>query len=141
VTAPISIRPATESDLDAIWRLQSACGQAAQWTPADYLVDQCHVATAGEEVAGFAVARQTAPDELEILNVAVEPRFRRRGLARKLIQALLDGHRGKVFLEVRQSNVAARKLYYSLGFEAIAVRESYYTNPGESAIVMKFHSC
>ena len=92
-------------------------------------------------MAGFAVARSTAPDELEILNVAVDPPFRRRGVARKLIQQVLTGYRGAVFLEVRQSNVAARKLYHSLGFETIAVRKDYYSDSGEPAIVMKFHSC
>ena len=139
--AAISIRPAAESDLEDIWRVQSACGQAAQWNPADYLSHECRVVTVAEEVAGFGVARHTAPDELEILNVAVDPRFRRRGLARKLMQALLDNYQGTVFLEVRQSNLAARKLYHSLGFEVIAVRQSYYSDTGESAIVMKFHSC
>ncbi len=141
----IAIRPARESDLDEIWRIQSACGQAAQWKPADYLQHQCLVAVDSaareERTAGFTVARQTAPDELEILNLAVDPPFRRRGVARSLIQQLLADYRGSVFLEVRQSNFAARKLYHALGFEVISVRENYYNSPVESAIVMKFHSC
>ena len=136
-----AIRPATESDLDEIWRVQSASGQAAQWKAAEYLSCQCLVATVDERVAGFAVARPTAPDELEILNIAVDPQFRRRGVARSLMEALLANYRGTVFLEVRQSNIAARKLYHSLGFEVLAVRPDYYNSPGEPAIVMKFHSC
>jgi ribosomal-protein-alanine N-acetyltransferase len=146
----ISIRPATESDLDEIWRIQAASGQAAQWNPADYLRYQCVVAVdsgakgspAGfERVTGFAVARQTAPDELEILNIAVDPPFRRRGVARSLIQQLLANYRGTVWLEVRQSNAAARQLYHALGFQVNSVRENYYSAPPDSAIVMKFHSC
>jgi ribosomal-protein-alanine N-acetyltransferase len=146
----ISIRPATESDLDEIWRIQAVSGQAAQWNPADYLLHQCLVAVdsgaigspAGlERIAGFAVARQTAPDELEILNIAVDPPFRRRGVARSLIQRLLANYRGTVWLEVRQSNGAARQLYHALGFQVNSVRENYYNAPPESAIVMKFHSC
>ena len=146
----ISIRPATESDLDDIWRIQAAAGQAAQWNPADYLLHQCLVAvdsgaigsTAGfERIAGFAVARQTAPDEIEILNVAVDPPFRRRGVARGLIRQLLANYRGTVWLEVRQSNTAARRLYHAFGFQVNSVRENYYSAPPESAIVMKFHSC
>jgi ribosomal-protein-alanine N-acetyltransferase len=99
------------------------------------------VATIQDRLAGFAVARRTAADELEILNVAVDPPFRRRGVARRLVEQLLANFRGNVYLEVRASNVAARKLYHSLGFEAIGVRNDYYQAPGESAIVMKFHSC
>lgn len=146
----ISIRPATESDLDEIWRIQAASGPAAQWNPADYLQYQCLVAVesgaaglpAGvERITGFAVARQTASDEREILNVAVDPPFRRRGVARGLIRHLLDNYRGTVWLEVRQSNGGARHLYHALGFQVSAVRENYYSAPTESAIVMKFHSC
>ena len=146
----ISIRPATEGDLDEIWHIQAASGQAAQWKPADYLQYLCLIAVdsgaAGlpvgvERITGFVVARHTAPDEMEILNVAVDPFFRRRGVARGLVRQLLDNYRGTVWLEVRQSNAAARQLYHALGFQVNAVRENYYTAPTESAIVMKFHSC
>jgi len=146
----ISIRPATESDLDEIWRIQAASGQAAQWNPAEYLRYQCLVAVDSgavglpaevERTTGFAVARQTAPDEMEILNVAVDPPCRRRSVARSLIRQLLDNYRGTVWLEVRQSNAAARQLYHALGFQVNSVRENYYSAPTESAIVMKFHSC
>jgi len=136
-----SLRPATESDLDEIWRIQSASGEAAHWRPADYLRHECVVATVDDRLAGFAVARHTAPDEIEILNVAVDPPFRRRGIARSLMQELIGGNPVGAFLEVRQSNVAARKLYHSLGFETAGVRPDYYSGPVESAIVMKFHSC
>ena len=136
-----SRRSATEADLDEIWRIQSASGQAAQWKPADYLTHECVVATVDSRLAGFAVARHTAADEIEILNVAVDPPFRRRGIGRSLIQELIGKNPGAVFLEVRQSNIAARKLYHSLGFEVAGVRPDYYSQPVESAIVMKFHSC
>jgi ribosomal-protein-alanine N-acetyltransferase len=136
-----SIRPAAETDLEEIWRIQSEPGQAAQWKPADYMQHLCLVACVDERIAGFAVARHVAPDEIEILNVAVDPVFRRRGAARSLIQQLIGKYPVAAYLEVRQSNLAARKLYHSLGFETIAVRQDYYSAPVESAIVMKFHSC
>ena len=139
--AAISIRRAAESDLDDIGRIQSESLPAVEWKVTDSLKHECLLAASKDRPAGFAVARLTAPDELEILNVAVDPPFRRRGVARTLIQYLLAQHRGTVYLEVRQSNDAARKLYQSLGFEAIAVRQDYYTSPVESAIVMNFHSC
>ena len=137
----IQTRAAGEPDLEELWRIQSVSLPAVQWKVADYLRHNCIVATIQDRVAGFAVARRTAPDELEILNVAVDPPFRRRGVARMLIGQLLANFRGNVYLEVRVSNLAARKLYHSLGFEAIGVRNCYYEAPGESAIVMKFHSC
>jgi len=137
----IAIRPVAESDLDEIWRIQSASLPAVEWNVADYLRFECLVATICERLAGFAVARRTAADELEILNVAVDPPFRRQGIGLRLIQHLLAQYKGTVYLEVRQSNYAARKLYHSLGFEAIAVRKDYYSSPVESAIVMKFLSC
>jgi len=137
----VSLRRATEIDLDEIWRVQSACGQAAQWKPADYLMHECVVATVEDRLVGFAVARRTAPDEIEILNVAVDEASRRRGIGRSLIRELIGKSPGTVFLEVRQSNLAARKLYHSLGFEAAGIRPDYYSEPMESAIVMKFHSC
>ncbi|SRR5579872_813398 len=136
-----AIRPATETDLDEIWRIQSVCSDSAQWKPAEYLMHDCLVATAEGGLAGFAVARHTAPDEIEILNVAVDPAVRRRGIGRSLVRELMRKSTGVVFLEVRQSNLAARKLYHSLGFEAVGVRQDYYREPVESAIVMKFHSC
>jgi [ribosomal protein S18]-alanine N-acetyltransferase len=136
-----SLRPATEADLDEIWRIQAESGQAAQWKPSDYLVHECVVATVDGRLAGFAVARQTGGDEIEILNVAVDPPFRRRGIGRSLIRELIGKNPGTIFLEVRQSNIAARKLYHSLGFEVAGVRPDYYSQPAESAIVMKFHSC
>lgn len=137
----IRIRPAVESDLEEIWRIQTESLPAVQWNIADYLRHACLVALSDDRLAGFAVARHTSPEELEILNLAVSPPFRRRGVARSLIAELLANFRGNVYLEVRQSNFAARKLYHSLGFETIGVRKDYYDSPGESAIVMKFHSC
>ena len=146
----ISIRAATESDLDEIWRIQASSAQAAQWNPADYPWYQCLIALdsgalgspAGfERITGFAVFRRTAPDEIELLNVAVDPPCRRRGVARSLIRHLLDNYRGSVWLEVRQSNTAARQLYHAFGFQVNSVRENYYNAPLEAAIVMKLHSC
>ena len=141
MNAAISIRPAAESDLDEIWRIQSVSLPAVQWNVADYLRHECLVATVDGRLAGFVVARRTAPDEMEILNAAVDPPYRRRGVARSLVQQLVAQYRGTVYLEVRQSNYAAQKLYHSLGFEVIGVRRDYYTSPVESAIVMKFLSC
>jgi len=134
-------RAALPSDLDEIARIQSESPGAASWRAADYLANQCVVALSEGRVAGFIACRRTAPDESEILNLAVDPQFRRRGVARQLVEQVLEALHGALFLEVRESNHAARKLYESLGFRVIALREKYYNEPEESAIVMKFHSC
>ena len=89
-------------------------------------------------VAGFLVVRSLGEGESEILNLAVAPENRRRGVARAM---LLPALHGSVFLEVRESNRSAIAFYKSLGFQEVACRTDYYGNPPESAIVMKFHSC
>ena len=93
------------------------------------------------KLVGFLVWRELAPGEAEILNVVIDPEFRRRGLGRILLKEVFQVHHGKVFLEVRESNSDARSFYQALGFEQVGVRREYYKNPLESAIVMVFHSC
>ncbi len=79
-------------------------------------------------------------DEMHILNLAVTPKFRRRGIARELVlagirRAYAKGAR-RAFLEVRASNSAAQKLYSNLGFSGGAVRRDYYDSPIEDAVIM-----
>ena len=95
----------------------------------------------GSIPSGFLVARTLAADEQELLNLAVDPLHRRRGIGRSLVKALLSEAPGAVFLEVRESNRRARDLYKSLGFQEVSLRKNYYDHPLEAAIVMKFHSC
>lgn len=136
----MKIRAATRDDLAAIAAIQSASPEASQWDPASYLDYDCLVAIEDDRVAGFLVSRQTAPGEREILNVAVELSQRRHGVARRLIAAELERARGQWFLEVRESNTAARKLYKACGFQEAGRRDSYYRDPPEPGIVMKLIS-
>jgi ribosomal-protein-alanine N-acetyltransferase len=92
-------------------------------------------------LAGFLVWRTVAEGECEVLNLAVAPAFRRRGIARELLNPLLTLRDAQVFLEVRESNEAARIFYNSMGFQEVGTRKLYYNFPVEAAIVMKFHSC
>ncbi len=135
------IRRGEPADLAAVAAIQTASPQAAQWAPADYLAYDLRVAVCGKHVAGFLVDRQIAEEEREILNVAVAPEFRRRGIARALVGSFLDGFHGVVFLEVRASNAGARALYKSLGFQEVTLRKDYYDFPPEPGVVMKFRSC
>jgi ribosomal-protein-alanine N-acetyltransferase len=134
------IRRGERKDLPAIAAIQAASFEAAQWDPADYLNYDLRVAVREDAVAGFLVVRKVA-GEAEILNLAVAPEWRRRGLARELLRTVLDEFQGPVFLEVRESNQAARSTYQALGFVEVTRRDSYYETPPEAAIVMKFHSC
>lgn len=98
------------------------------------------VADADGAVAGYVVAR-SARDEGEILNLGVAGAHRRRGIGRGLVEralALLE-QRGvqAVYLEVRESNAVARKLYRSLGFAEVGRRGRYYSHPVEDAVILR----
>ena len=98
------------------------------------------MAVRGQEVVGYVIARAAA-DEGEILNLAVAPAQQRHGVGRLLAQQALEdlAARGarSVYLEVRESNAAARRLYEGLGFEAVARRPNYYRQPSEAALVLR----
>lgn len=87
---------------------------------------------------GFLVARFGAA-EWELENIVVSPAARRRGLGLRLLDTLLthakETNGAPVFLEVRESNTAARSLYQKAGFRQTGRRKSYYTNPLEDAVL------
>jgi ribosomal protein S18 acetylase RimI-like enzyme len=70
----------------------------------------------------------------------VHPEFRRLGVATELLRAEIARWPGAHFLEVRESNIAARSLYEGLGFQAVGTRPGYYDNPPETGIVMRIFS-
>lgn len=96
------------------------------------------VAREGAERIGYLSARRIA-DEVHVLSIAVDPPWRRRGVARALLEALLreETARGarSVLLEVRSSNLLARAFYASAGFVAEGRRPRYYPD-GEDAVLM-----
>jgi [ribosomal protein S18]-alanine N-acetyltransferase len=89
-------------------------------------------------LAGFLAARRV-DREWELENIVVAPEFRGRGMATRLVEVLLARVRAlkgsAVFLEVRESNSAARKLYESAGFRASGRRRLYYSHPSEDAVL------
>ena len=135
------IRPGAASDIADVATIQAASPEAARWPPEDYLSFDFRVCILDDRIAGFAVSRITGPDERELLNLAVAPEFRRRGAGAGLVRSLITDAAISVFLEVRESNHAARVFYKTLGFQEVGLRREYYASPPESAIVMKFHSC
>jgi ribosomal-protein-alanine acetyltransferase len=136
----VIIRAATEADLPAISEIQASAPEASQWNPRDYLAHECRIAERDGLVLGFLVIRAVAEREWEILNLAVARSVRRQGIGRHLLGDVLARHAGEFFLEVRQSNESARRFYAQLGFKTITIRLQYYSNPPDSAIVMKLYS-
>lgn len=136
----VTIRAARLADLAAIAAIQAASPEAAQWNPMDYLTHDCRVGEVRGCVAGFLVTREVGPEEREILNLAVDPAERRKGVGRALLKNALAHDQGRWFLEVRRSNSAAIQLYESAGFESAGSRSGYYREPAEEAIVMRFFS-
>jgi ribosomal-protein-alanine N-acetyltransferase len=100
------------------------------------------VAEAKGAVAGFLIGRAAA-DEFEILNLAVGKKFRRNGMASRLIETCLETARAagvaKIFLEVRASNLAGIELYAKMGFRRAGQRKKYYRDPIEDAVLLIFN--
>jgi [ribosomal protein S18]-alanine N-acetyltransferase len=136
----IELRPGSRGDLVSIAQIQAVSPEASQWDVQEYLKYELLVAVCGGRVAGFAVARRLAEGEAELLNLAVDPAFRRRGVGRRLVAEVASFHPGMLWLEVRESNANARKFYQSLGFCEAGCRPSYYPDSAEGAIVMNVHS-
>lgn len=145
MTAPL--RPAVEADLNQVVQIERS-SFADPWTeesfrrllgghPAIFQVIEC---PPDFRVAGYVIAFAVGEDA-ELLNVAVESKFRGKGLAGQMLDAVLMelGGRGvrTAFLEVRESNSAARALYGSRGFTEIGRRRNYYRRPVEDALVMR----
>ncbi len=97
----------------------------------------CLVAAGGQAVAGYLVCARY-DRAWHVMNIAVDPHQRRRGIARRLLDGLLEraGEDADYTLEVRVSNDSAIALYRSFGFRDVGTRRRYYTDTGEDAIVM-----
>lgn len=133
----ILIRPALERDYPAITRIQYHCPETAQWPLGDYSGYPLLLAAIGDEPAGFCSWRQCAPDEAEILNIAVDPPFRRLGVASALLTAVCQRAQGTIFLEVAEPNAPAIALYHKHGWREAGVRAGYYDHGIVNAVVMK----
>jgi ribosomal-protein-alanine N-acetyltransferase len=138
----LTIRPAALNDLPAILAIEKRADAAAHWTSGQYekLLEN-GVVLVDEEAAtlrGFICAKAVA-GEWEIENVVVAPEFLRRGIASKLVCALIQRAKEEagsvILLEVRESNLPARRLYEKHGFRAVGHRRAYYRDPAEDAIL------
>jgi [ribosomal protein S18]-alanine N-acetyltransferase len=144
-----SVRCAQKDDLPRVIEIASHCRNAAHWTAEQYnkfLTSEnpeqslFFVITSEDQVNGFLIGCLAA-DEWEIENIAIDPPVQCTGLGSHLLGEFLafSRRRGRaVFLEVRESNTPARKLYQKLGFTEAGRRKSYYQEPPEDAILVKY---
>jgi ribosomal-protein-alanine N-acetyltransferase len=139
------IRRASVADVPAVAAIEQACF-SDPWSPAglaetiQYGTARTFVAENQAGVVGYIMARISG-EEGEILNLAVLPRDRRQGIARRLLatglEALLTEGVREAYLEVRESNEPAITLYRSAGFRPVGLRPDYYRNPPEDALVLR----
>lgn len=138
------IRLMQEADLEQVADLEKCCfteswsyGLLESGIHSPY--DVYYVFEQEERILGYCNLRVLA-GEGEVQRIAVWPDYRRLGVARKMMDAMVEfamrERASAISLEVRESNAAARKLYEAYGFAAEAVRKGYYHNPTEDAIIM-----
>ncbi len=139
------IRKMKASDVAAIAELEKVCF-SDPWSYdsiASELVNPLSywlVAEVDGVVAGY-VGSQSVLDAADMMNIAVSPDYRRRGIGRALVNELV-AHLSKnnviaLLLEVRLSNLAAITLYEKMGFEQVGRRPNYYRNPREDALILR----
>jgi ribosomal-protein-alanine N-acetyltransferase len=140
----VAIRPLAMSDLDAVdvierrsyktpWSRSMFAGELAK--PASI----CLGALVGDKLVGYMIISRYV-DAWHVMNLAVDPDYRRHGIASLLLERLFettdDGSRRGYTLEVRVSNDGAIKLYEQAGFKPRGIRRGYYTDNREDALIM-----
>ena len=140
------VRPGKPEDIPSMIALERESPSAAHWSVDSYrqIFDQgiavriVLVMDDEGSIQGFLIARITS-EECELENIVVASRSQRRGHGSKLMQEFIAVARAqgatRVFLEVRESNVAARRLYERCGFIISGHRKSYFVDPAEGAAV------
>lgn len=153
----MQIRPLVASDLSIVRKWMQDAPEAPAWRDDDLLrllkiaagderkTRRAWVAEVESALAGFAVATSLtlpdAPSECELELVLVPPRSRRRGIGSALVHTVLvwarDSGAEELWLEVRESNQRAIRLYQSCGFVIAGRRPRYYVDPIEDAVLMR----
>ncbi|MGA8273929.1 MAG: ribosomal protein S18-alanine N-acetyltransferase [Candidatus Sulfotelmatobacter sp.] len=147
-------RHANADDIDAITLLEQESETAAHWSRAQYedISPKDHPQPTGRsawvaevpsepaEILGFLVAHRIHT-EWELENIVVSGSARRRGIGTRLLSEFIEHVRAEkgsaIFLEVRESNRAARTLYRKASFEETGVRKGYYNAPQENAVAYR----
>ncbi|MGI5854083.1 MAG: ribosomal protein S18-alanine N-acetyltransferase [Bacillota bacterium] len=142
---PISIRKMGLDDLDRVMEIEHK-SYTLPWSYTSYVYELVEnsralyiVAQLGTEVVGYC-GMWIIFDEGHITTIAVDPAHRRKGIGRRLIEALMEmgATQGvkRFTLEVRVSNLNAQSLYKAMGFQSVGIRKGYYSDNGEDAYIM-----
>jgi ribosomal-protein-alanine N-acetyltransferase len=157
----VQVRPAVAADQSQLMEIASHSETAAQWNPREYqklfmsetATSETDVSETGQnrmvfvieqdgKVSGFLISHQLG-NEWEIENIAVTGSAQRGGLGTRLLSEFLNLVRERggraIFLEVRESNLAARALYRKSAFVETGRRKNYYENPPEDALILQFN--
>lgn len=140
-----TILPIKLVDFISIWQIEQA-SHAFPWSAKFFAGNQGKryfnfKLCVGNRVVAFSIT-QTILDEALLFNIAVHPKFQRKGYARALIRYLIVALEQRqvltLWLEVRQSNLPAITLYRTLGFNEVSIRRNYYpsANGRENAVIM-----
>ena len=138
------IRPIRQEDAPELAELEARCDGAAKWGENAYRDTQSNgifgwAVQRDGEISGFILV-QVVADEMEILNLAVDPKVRRQRIGSGLVARAMQEARQvgveQIHLEVRESNATARKFYSSAGFTEHGRRKNYYSRPVEDAVLM-----
>jgi len=140
----ILIREMREEDLPAIVEIERT-SFSLPWSETSFRKELhktrplSRVALLNDTVVGYVCAECVA-DEGHILNLAVRPDYRQKGIATTLVETSIEEMKLRacrfVYLEVRASNYAAKRLYQSFGFRVVGIRKKYYVLPIEDAVIM-----
>jgi len=141
----VAVIPMTLADIPAVQAIEQA-SFSAPWPPNAYQSELetnrlAHylVIRVGAEIVGYA-GLWLMVDEAHVTTFAIHPNWRRRGLGERLLLAVLDvaidRRASEATLEVRLSNLPARRLYEKFGFRPVGIRPRYYTDNNEDALIM-----
>ncbi|MGR6982194.1 ribosomal protein S18-alanine N-acetyltransferase [Testudinibacter sp. P27/CKL/0425] len=145
----IAIQPLDAADFDRLYQIEQQA-HLIPWSKGTLLNNQGErylnlKIIKNQTIVGFAIC-QTVLDEATLFNIAIDPAYQRQGLGEQLLLQLINELRQSavliLWLEVRQSNLAAQKLYDRLGFNLVTQRKNYYPtadNQREDALVMALY--
>ena len=141
----MEIRKMNLQDAPAVAQLEIACfsdpwSENSIATELNSRLSYWLVAVEDGEVVGY-IGSQSVLGESDMMNVAVHPDHRRKGIAQSLVQTLSMDLKERnnvcLTLEVRASNESAIALYEKLGFQQVGLRKNYYRNPKEDALILR----
>ncbi|MGC5627333.1 ribosomal protein S18-alanine N-acetyltransferase [Georgenia sp. Z1344] len=140
------LRPLRPSDVRRVAELEPVLFGPDDWSASVYrteleLVGRTYLAVVDEEDRLVGWAGTAAGEEVQVMTIGIDPDHRRRGLATRLMDELVDRARRdgsrSMLLEVRADDPGARALYARRGFEEIGIRPRYYQRSGRDAVVMR----